>query len=87
MKTAKAKRPCNVKPLRVSPNVAAVMCCVSVWHIHSEIRAGVFSVIAPKGRGFGKRIYLRTEEVEAYANGGTESVAALRAQHGKSKTA
>lgn len=52
--------------------------------LHDLITRGVFTIIAPNGRGMGKRIFLHTDEVEKYAVTGDElAVRNLRIEQGR----
>lgn len=74
----------DVKPIRVPPRAAATMLSLHYDTVHDLITRGVFTVIAPNGRGMGKRIYLHTDEVERYAVTGDElAVRQLRIEKGR----
>lgn len=83
-RTEKPKKE-SPRPLRVSIREAARMCSVSYGTIHSEVQAQVFTVIAASGRGRGKRVYIPTDEVDAYAFGGPDAVKSLRYKLGRLK--
>src|SRR5690348_4385373 len=86
MASATRDRIGDVKPIRVPPRVAAKMLSVHYDTLHDLITKGLFTVIAPHGRGMGKRIYLMTDEVEKFAVTGSElAVRELRLQKGRLK--
>lgn len=68
-----------VRPLRIPLGEAAARLCSGLDHVRDLIHSGVLTVIAPNGRGRGKRLYVLPDEVEAYALGGREAVERLRA--------
>lgn len=63
-----------VDPIRVSPRSAARMLSLSYETVRSLINSGTFTVIAPKGRGPGKRVYLLPDEVRVYGTDGTDAL-------------
>lgn len=72
-----------MKPLRVRPRVAAKLLGLEYQTVRMLIVEGVFTVFWPDGRGRGCKSYLMHDEVEAYAFGGREAVAELRAKQGR----
>lgn len=83
MQTTKVKA--KVEPLRLSPRSAATRLDVSYDYVHDLVAAGIFTVIAPRGRGRGKRTYLLREEVDAFGVGGEEAVRELRYRKSKGR--
>lgn len=73
----------KIEPKRVKPRTAATRLDLHYDTVHDLIASGIFTVIAPRGRGRGKPTFLLLEEVDAYAVGGEEAVRELR--YGKSK--
>jgi hypothetical protein len=87
----------NPRPVRVSKRVAAVLgepkrlkisqaavrIGVSYSTIWNAVAADVFTVIAPKGRGVGKPLWLHTEEIDAFSDGREDAVRALRIKLGR----
>lgn len=57
----------ELKPLSVTPVVAARMLGIHYETIRDLLARDVFTVLAPKGRGVGKRVFIPTDEVELYA--------------------
>jgi hypothetical protein len=72
------KRNPRIEPLRLSPRSAAIRLDVHYDTVHDLIARGLFTVIAPLGRGQGKRIYVPKDEIDAFALGGEEAVKELR---------
>lgn len=70
------RKPQDVRPVSVSPSTAARMLDLHYDTVRDMIHRGVFTVLAPEGRGKGKRIYLPTAEVELY--GSTRDEQAVR---------
>lgn len=68
------------KPFRVKPNEASEMLSIGVQTLRQHMKEGIFTVIAPKGRGVGKPTFLLTEEVEIYARGGPDALREHRAK-------
>jgi hypothetical protein len=77
-----------LKPIRMSPDQAAdYIGGIGAAYIRNKlIPAGVFTPIRPFGFGKGKRVYLLTEEVEAYAYGGEQAVKDLRSKRKRKAT-
>lgn len=81
---AKSKRP--VEPVSVSPKTASLMLDLHYETVRDLITREVFTVLAPKGRGLAKRIYLHTDEVKRYGETRSEdAVRELRIQKGRLK--
>ncbi len=77
-----------VERIRVTPATAARMLDVHYETVRDLITRGVFTVLAPNGRGCGKRMFLLADEVEKYAVTGDElAVLALREAKGRVKDA
>jgi hypothetical protein len=81
------KRNPRIEPLRLSPRSAAIRLDVHYDTVHELITRGLFTVIAPLGRGQGKRIYVPRDEVDAYALGGEEALKELRYEKQKNRPA
>lgn len=76
----------EVAPLRVTPRMAAQMLCVHYETVRQLITRGVFTIVAPNGRGPGKRYFLLADEVTRYGETGDElAVRDLRARKGRLK--
>lgn len=73
----------QVKPVRVTPRDAARMLAVHYETLRDLVARDLFTVIAERGRGVGKRYYLLTEEVEIYGSLGAD---ALREHRSRKKT-
>lgn len=73
------------KPLRYKMTEAARMLRIHYETLRDLVKCGVFTVIAPKGRGVGKHIYLHPDEVELYATDGEDAVREYRARTGRLK--
>jgi hypothetical protein len=69
--------------LRVSIATAAAMLDVHYETLRDVVSRGVFSIIAPKGRGLGKRIYLYPDEVAAYVGVDELAVRSVRQRMGR----
>jgi len=67
-----------VQPLRITTRTAATMLDLKLDAVRRLIKQGVFTPLVPSGRGRGKRLYLRPEEVQAYAEGGVGAVSAIK---------
>lgn len=65
-------------PLRLSVTSAGEILDLAPTAVRDLIHNGTFTVLAPNGRGRGKRLYLLPDEVRAYATGGREAVEKLR---------
>lgn len=74
-----------VTPLRVKPADAAAQLAIHYETLRDLIGRGLFTVIAPKGRGVGKRVYLLPDEVEVYAVGGEDALREYRVRRGRLK--
>jgi len=73
-----------VERVRVTPATAARMLDVHYETVRDLITKRVFTVIAPNGRGPGKRYFLLADEVQVYGETGDElAVRELRAQKGR----
>jgi len=70
----------TIKPVRLAPKAAAEVLSIHHETLRELIARGVFTVICPRGRGVGKRIYLLTEEVEIYGTRGEEALREHRAK-------
>lgn len=70
----------TLTPLRVRPRQAAVLLGMEWNTVRKLILADVFTAIRPDGSGRGKKVYLLYAEVQAFATGGREAVAKMRAQ-------
>ena len=68
------------KPIRVTPRKAAELLSIHYETLRGLIRVGIFTVVAPYGRGVGKRTYLLMSEVEAFGREGVEAVKALQSR-------
>lgn len=75
----------TIKPLRYSPKQVAALLNVDVITVRKWIKDGRFDALHPNGKGQGKRIYIRTDELEAYVEGGWNAVNKLRAAKAKKK--
>ncbi len=76
----------TVTPIRVTPSMAATMLSLHHDTVYELIATGIFTVIAPNGRGSAKRIFLFTDEVTRYAETGDPlAVRTLRADKGRLK--
>jgi hypothetical protein len=80
----------DVDPIRLTPTDAARMLRLSVPLVRLMVKKGMFSTIANRGRGVGKRYYLLPDEVKVYGEQGEEALAEYRARKaevaGKTKT-
>jgi hypothetical protein len=65
-------------PFRHTIRRAAEMLSISPKTLYQEVSAEMFTVIAPDGRGMGKRIYLYHDEVEVFAFRGRAGLLAFR---------
>lgn len=68
------------KPLRMGLPEAARLLTLTPDYLRRLANSGVFTVFRPNGKGGGKRMYLIPAEVEAFATGGPDAVAELRAK-------
>lgn len=75
------------EPKRLKMAHAAVRIGVSYSLIWQAVKADVFTVVAPKGRGVGKPIWLHTDEIDAFSDGREGAVRALRIKMGRLKQA
>lgn len=73
------------EPKRLKLKHAAIRIGVSYSLIWNAVKADVFTVIAPKGRGVGKPIWLHTDEIDAFSDGREDAVRALRIKLGRLK--
>ena len=83
---ANAKREAaGIKPLRIKPSEAATMLRIHYETLRDLIGRDLFTVIAPKGRGIGKPIFLIPDEVEVYATQGEDALREHRVRKGRIK--
>lgn len=67
MKVTNGKRPPEpIVPVSVSLKTASRMLDVAYDTVSDLVKRGVFTALAPKGRGRGKRVFIPTAEVELY---------------------
>lgn len=74
-----------LKPLRYSPKEAASLLGVDVVTVRKWIYEGRFDPLRPNGKGHGRRVYIRADELAAYADAGWDAVKSLRAAKAKKK--
>ena len=79
--TKRSKDP--LKPLRYKLGEAAQLLNVHYETVRDLVTKGVFTVIAPKGRGVGKHIFLHPDEVEIYGLHGEDAVREHRIKKGR----
>lgn len=72
-------------PLRLTPAQAAQKLNIHYETLRSVMTREVFTVIAPRGRGVGKRVFLYPDEVEVYATGGEHALRDHRVRKGRLK--
>jgi hypothetical protein len=53
----------SITPIRITPPMAAKMLSIHTDTLRELIATNLFTIIAPNGRGRGKRIFLFTDEV------------------------
>lgn len=82
MKQQGARVEQEVRPLRMRPMKAAIALGLEYQTVRKLMSQGVFTIIKP-GERVGNKKYLLYDEVEAYAFGGREAVAELRAKQGR----
>ncbi len=66
------------KVVRVPPKTAARMLSLALASFNDLMSRDLFTVIAPRGRGRGKRLYLLTEEIEIYGTRGEDALRNFR---------
>lgn len=71
------------KPVRIRYADALGVLQVSRPTLDRLVRRDLFTVIAPGGRGRGKRIYLLPDELEVYGTRGEDALRAYRAEMGR----
>jgi hypothetical protein len=74
-----------VKPLRLTPKDAAVLLSLHLETVYELIARELFTVLAPKGRGRGARLFLLPDEVEIYGLQGELSLRDYRIRKGRLK--
>lgn len=76
----------RVHTISVGMPTAARMLDLHYDTVHEMVSRDVFTVLAPNGRGAGKRVYLFTDEIERYGETRDElAVRALRVEKGRLK--
>jgi hypothetical protein len=74
-----------VKPLRLTPKDAAVLLSLHLETVYELIARELFTVLAPKGRGRGARLFLLPDEVEVYGLQGELALQDYRIRKGRLK--
>jgi hypothetical protein len=74
-----------VKPLRLTPKDAAVLLSLHLETVYELIARELFTVLAPKGRGRGARLFLLPDEVEIYGLQGEFALQDYRIRKGRLK--
>jgi hypothetical protein len=74
-----------VRPLRLTPKDAATELRLHVETIYELIARELFTVLAPRGRGRGARLFLLPDEVEVYGLQGELALQDYRIRKGRLK--
>jgi hypothetical protein len=74
-----------VRPLRLTPKDAAVLLSLHLDTVYELIARELFTVLAPKGRGRGARLFLLPDEVEVYGLQGELALQDYRIRKGRLK--
>jgi hypothetical protein len=74
-----------VRPLRLTPKDAAVLLSLHLETVYELIARELFTVLAPKGRGRGARLFLLPDEVEIYGLQGELALQDYRIRKGRLK--